>query len=124
MARSTSHPREDVPSDIDQLERIARRAPTAWRSEKALRQDGFVRIRGGLDEAAAASRLRRLTRQMQALRKKAGLTRTQVARRMGTSASAVSRMEENDPAQLTLAKLEAYARAVGADLCFSLQPGR
>jgi DNA-binding XRE family transcriptional regulator len=108
----------------DDLERIARRAPKAWRSQKALRQDGFVRIQGGLDQAAAASRLRRLTRQMQALRKKAGLTRSQVARRMGTSASTVSIMEENDPAQLTLAKLEAYARAVGADLCLSLQPGQ
>ena len=110
------------PADSASLERVARLAPKAWRSEKALVRAGFLPVRGGLREAMAASRAARLGRRMAALRKKAGLTQAQVARRMGTTASAVSRMESADSGNLTLDSLERYARAVGAEMRLSLIP--
>lgn len=106
--------------DLASSETLARHAPKAWRSDTALARAGFARVRGGLREAMSASRAARLGRRMAALRKKAGLTQAQVARRMGTTASAVSRMESVDPGNLTLESLDRYARAVGAELRLSL----
>jgi len=105
---------------LDDLEQIARQAPKSWRSISALRRAGFVRVAGGLKAAVASSRLGRLARQMFHARRRAGLTQSQVARRMGTTTSAISRMESDNPGNLTLGTLERYAAAVGADLRYSL----
>jgi transcriptional regulator with XRE-family HTH domain len=55
-------------------------------------------------------------------RKRAGLTQAQVARRMGTTASAVCRMESESPGNLTLETLDRYAGAVGAEFSLSIRP--
>jgi ribosome-binding protein aMBF1 (putative translation factor) len=109
---------------MDELERIAYHAPRAWRSEQALKRTGFKPVAGGLREAVAASRLLRLVRQMAHARRRAGLSQAQVARRMGTTASAVSRMESDSPGNLTLDTVERYAHAVGAELSLSIRPVR
>jgi len=106
------------------LEAIARRAPRAWRSENALKRAGFVTVEGGLPGALAAARLRRLARQMKRLRLQAGLTQADVARRMGTTPSAISRMESSDPGNLTLDTVGRFARAIGANLRLSLHAVR
>lgn len=49
------------------------------------------------------------------VREAAGLTQEQVARRLGTQKSAISRME-NHAEDVRLSTLRAYAQAVGADL--------
>ena len=48
-------------------------------------------------------------------REKAGLTQEQVANRLGTKKSAISRIE-NHAEDVRLSTLRAYARAVGAEL--------
>jgi DNA-binding XRE family transcriptional regulator len=102
------------------LKSIARRAPRIWRTEHDLRNAGFEPVRGGLPEVMAASRLRRLARQLVAARKRAGLTRAEVARRMGTTAAAVSQMEREHPGNVTIDALNRFARAVGAELRVAL----
>jgi DNA-binding transcriptional regulator YiaG len=111
-----------IPADLKALERIARRAPRSWRSVSALRKAGFQRVAGGLREALALARLHRLRRQMSALRKKARLSRREVARRMGTTPSVVSRLEAGNPADLTLELLERYAQAVDGEVRLALIP--
>ena len=108
------------PSDLRSREQIARHAPQAWRTEQALANAGFARVRGGLAAAVRASRMKRLSHQMAALRRQAGLTQAQVANRMGTTTSVVSRMESGNPGNLTIATLERFARAVGAELRFTM----
>lgn len=76
----------------------------------------------GFTEAYAALAERYLiARTLVAARTRAGLTQAEVARRMSTSASAVSRLEtggaEHSP---SLATLRAYAAAVGVDLQLTL----
>lgn len=56
-------------------------------------------------------------------REAAGLTQEQVARRLGTQKSAISRME-NHAEDVRLSTLRAYAKAVGADLHVSLAPAQ
>lgn len=116
--------RESSLRQMGDLNRIARRAPRAWRSERALTRAGFKTVAGDVSAALAASRLRRLVRQMAQARRSAGLTQSQVARRMGTTSSAVSRMESENPGNLTLNTLERYATAVGAELSLSIRPPR
>lgn len=48
-------------------------------------------------------------------REKAGLTQEQVANRLGTKKSAISRIE-NHAQDVRLSTLRAYAKAVGAEL--------
>lgn len=124
MRNQAYRPSVREPAGDANLESTARPAPRTWRSPKALREAGFVAVRGGLPAALAASRMRRLARQMVALRKRAGLTRAQVARRMNTTTSYVARMETDTPMNLTLATLEQFARAIGADFCLAMHPLR
>lgn len=60
-----------------------------------------------------------LLRQLAEEREKAGMSQTQVAARMNTSQSAVSRLESAE-ANPTLATLEAYAIAIGKRFRWSL----
>jgi len=55
-----------------------------------------------------------LRRKLIALRKAAGLTQEELAKRLHTSKSAISRLENvNSPVSPTLTTIEAYAEAVG-----------
>jgi predicted transcriptional regulator len=58
-----------------------------------------------------------------AARSRLGLSQTEVAARMGTSQSAVARLESGD-ADVRLSTLERYAAALGQRLEVRLQTGR
>ncbi|HTQ12246.1 MAG TPA: helix-turn-helix transcriptional regulator [Rhizomicrobium sp.] len=77
----------------------------AWKREK-LRDPAFKKEYDALEEEFA------LASELISARAKANLTQGQVARRMGTSQSAVARMESGNglPSTTSLVK---YARAVG-----------
>jgi ribosome-binding protein aMBF1 (putative translation factor) len=63
---------------------------------------------------------RQLVAELAAQRQSAGLSQTQVAARMGTSQSAVARIEAGD-ADVRASTLERYAAAVGSQLSWRLQ---
>jgi DNA-binding XRE family transcriptional regulator len=69
-----------------------------------------------------AGERRRLVAELAAQRQSAGLSQTQVAARMGTSQSAVARIEAGD-ADVRASTLERYAAAVGSHLSWRLQAG-
>lgn len=60
---------------------------------------------------AAAERRRKLLRQLVNKREQAGLSQTQVAARMGTSQSAIARLEAQSDAKESM--IDRYAAAVG-----------
>jgi DNA-binding XRE family transcriptional regulator len=71
--------------------------------------------------------LRRMSRERQRLisdlagqRQSAGLSQTEVAARMGTSQSAVARLEAGE-ADLRMSTLERYAAAIGSQLSWQMQ---
>src|SRR6202451_334177 len=75
------------------------------------------------EQAAAAARMAedrgRLIRELAEQRQAAGLSQTEVAARMGTSQSAVARLESGT-ADLRASTLERYAAAVGGQITWSL----
>lgn len=84
--------------------------------EKASKRKGF-------DEAYAALQLEyQLVSQMLKARSRAGLTQDAVAERMGTTKSAVSRLESAGKHAPSLATLKRYASAVGCELQVRLVP--
>ena len=56
-------------------------------------------------------------------REKAGLTQDQVAERLATKKSAISRIE-NSAGSIRFSTLERYARAIGCQLSLELRPPR
>ena len=62
-----------------------------------------------------AAERRRLVEDLAGLRKSAGLSQTEVAARMGTSQSAVARLESGD-ADVRASTLERYAAAIGSQI--------
>jgi len=79
--------------------------------------------RKGFAEAYAALELEfELARQMLKARSRAGLTQDAVAERMGTTKSAISRLESAGKHAPSLATLKKYAIAVGCDLQVKLVP--
>jgi transcriptional regulator with XRE-family HTH domain len=74
---------------------------------------------GGFREMS--QRRQELASDLVAARVAAGLSQTEVAARMGTSQSAVARLESGD-ADIRLSTLERYAAALGRDLGWSLRP--
>src|ERR1044071_9362815 len=104
MARANGKPATKSHA-LRELDHIARIAPKKWRTRKALREAGFQNIPGGLSDAVSASRFRRLARQMRALRQRAGLTRAQLARRMGIPVRNLTDLELKNPGELTLSVL-------------------
>jgi transcriptional regulator with XRE-family HTH domain len=72
----------------------------------------------GFKEAAA--RRHALAATLAETRGELGLSQTEVAARMGTSQSAVARLESGD-ADVRLSTLERYAAALGQQLDFRLQ---
>jgi HTH-type transcriptional regulator / antitoxin HipB len=72
----------------------------------------------GLETGYAAFKLGVLLREA---RESAGLTQAQVAERLGTKKSAISRIE-NHAADIRLSTLQKYAHAVGCDISLELRP--
>lgn len=70
---------------------------------------------------AISSRRQQLVEELVAARVGLGLSQTEVAARMGTSQSAVARLEGGD-ADMRLSTLERYAAAVGHGVSWRLQP--
>jgi len=63
---------------------------------------------------------RRLVGELAAARRSAGLSQTQIAARMGTSQSAVARLESGE-ADVRASTLERYAAAVGGQISWRLR---
>jgi len=79
--------------------------------------------RKGFAEAYAALELEyQLARQMLRARTRAGLTQDAVAERMGTTKSAISRLESAGKHAPSLTTLKRYAKAVGCELQVKLVP--
>ena len=78
-------------------------------------------LRRRADEQAArmAEERGRLVRELAGQRQAAGLSQTEVAARMGTSQSAVARLESGT-ADLRASTLERYAAAVGGQIAWKL----
>ena len=82
-----------------------------------------ARARKGFTEAYDALELEyHVTDQLLKARARAGLTQDAVAERMGTTKSAISRLESAGKHAPSLATLKRYARAVGCDLHVKLVP--
>ena len=82
-----------------------------------------ARARKGFSEANAELALDyEIASQMLAARARAGLTQDTVAERMGTTKSAVSRLESAVKHAPSLATLKRYASAVGCDIKVQLVP--
>ncbi len=84
--------------------------------KKALKKPG---VKAEYDTLASAFELKR---QMIAMRKKAGLTQEQVAECMGTTKSAVSRLEGVGKHSPSVSTLKKYAQAVGCKVEIRLVP--
>jgi ribosome-binding protein aMBF1 (putative translation factor) len=82
-------------------------------------------LRRSADEQAAqmAGERGRLVRELASRRQAAGLSQTEIAARMGTSQSAVARLESGT-ADVRASTLERYAAAVGGQITWKLSlPG-
>lgn len=84
--------------------------------KKASKRKGFKKAYEDLEEEYT------LTREMLAARSKFGLTQEAVAERMGTTKSAVSRLESAGKHAPSLTTLKKYAQAVGCRLEIRLVP--
>ena len=84
-----------------------------------------ARARKGFAQAYDALEFEyRVAEQLLKARARAGLTQDAVAERMGTTKSAISRLEAAGKHTPSLATLQRYARAVGCDLQVKLVPQR
>ena len=82
-----------------------------------------AKVRKGFTEAYNALELEyQVAGQMLKARSRAGLTQDAVAERMGTTKSAISRLESAGKHAPSLATLKRYASAVGCDLQVKLVP--
>ncbi|KAF0216084.1 MAG: helix-turn-helix domain-containing [Geobacteraceae bacterium] len=84
--------------------------------KKALKRKDFKEAYENLEEEYA------LIREMLAARSRSGLTQEAVAERMGTTKSAVSRLEAAGKHAPSLTTLKKYAQAVGCHLEIKLVP--
>lgn len=84
-----------------------------------------ARSRKGFSEAYSSLELEyQVAGQMLKARSRAGLTQDAVAERMGTTKSAISRLESAGKHAPSLATLKRYAQAVGCDLQVKLVPNK
>lgn len=65
-----------------------------------------------------------LIRELLAARKQSGMTQEAVANKIGTTKSAISRLEAGSKHALSITTLRKYAEAVGCDLVIRLEPKR
>lgn len=84
--------------------------------EKALQRKGFAGAYAALADEY------RLARELLAARTRAGLTQEQVAESMGTTKSAVSRLESAGTHSPSVSTLKRYAQAVGCKVDVRLVP--
>lgn len=84
--------------------------------KKARKRQGFSEAYDSLEEEYA------LVREMLTARSRSGLTQEAVAELMGTTKSAVSRLESAGKHAPSITTLKKYARAVGCDLEVKLVP--
>jgi transcriptional regulator with XRE-family HTH domain len=84
--------------------------------KKAKKREGFNKAYEDLKEEYA------LVREMLSARSKCGLTQEDVAKLMGTTKSAISRLESAGKHAPSLTTLKKYAHAVGCDLEIKLVP--
>jgi transcriptional regulator with XRE-family HTH domain len=84
--------------------------------KKARKREGFSEAYDSLEEEY------QLVREMLSARAKSGLTQEAVAERMGTTKSAVSRLESAGKHAPSITTLKRYAQAVGCDLQVKLVP--
>lgn len=84
--------------------------------EKALKRKGFGEAYAALADEYA------LARELLAARSRAGLTQEEVAESMGTTKSAVSRLEAVGRHSPSVTTLKKYARAVGCEIEIRLIP--
>jgi DNA-binding XRE family transcriptional regulator len=85
--------------------------------EKALKRKGFADAYDGLEGEYL------LVRELLGARMRAGLTQEEVAASMGTTKSAVSRLEGAGKHSPSVTTLKKYAQAVGCDVEIRLVPG-
>ncbi len=85
--------------------------------DKARKREGFDKAYRDLEEEYA------LVRAMLSARSKSGLTQEAVAALMGTTKSAVSRLESAGKHSPSVATLKKYARALGYRLEIKFKPG-
>jgi DNA-binding XRE family transcriptional regulator len=82
-----------------------------------------ARLRKGFSEAYEALELEyQVVGQLLKARERAGLTQDAVAERMGTTKSAISRLESAGKHAPSLSTLRRYAQAVGCDIQVKLVP--
>lgn len=87
--------------------------------EKALKKP---EVRAEYDALSAAYQMKR---QMIALRKAAGLSQAEMAEKLGTKRSNISRLESlNAASSPSLATIENYARVLGYSLRVGFEPAR
>lgn len=86
--------------------------------QKALERKGFGEAYHKLSDEY------KLVRELLAARARAGLTQEDVAKEMGTTKSAVSRLESAGRHSPSVATLKRYARAVGCNIEIRLRPTR
>ena len=84
--------------------------------EKARKREGFKKAYDDLEEEYA------LVREMLAARSRVGLSQEAVAERMGTTKSAISRLEGSGKHAPSLTTLKKYAHAVGCHLEIKFVP--
>jgi DNA-binding XRE family transcriptional regulator len=84
--------------------------------KKALERKGFAEAYEGLEDEY------KLVRELLAARVSAGLTQEQVAASMGTTKSAISRLEGTGAHSPSVSTLKKYAKAVGCDVEIRLVP--
>lgn len=70
-----------------------------------------------------AGRRRQLVKELVEARQERGLSQTEIAARMGTSQSAVARLERGD-LDVRMSTLERYAAAVGRTVDWSIRPNQ
>jgi DNA-binding XRE family transcriptional regulator len=83
---------------------------------RALKREGFSEAYEGIEEEY------RLARELLAARAHAGLTQEEVATCMGTTKSAVSRLESTGRHSPSVTTLRKYAKAVGCEVEIRLIP--
>jgi DNA-binding XRE family transcriptional regulator len=84
--------------------------------KKALKRKGFEEAYAGLEDEY------RLIRELLEARSRAGLTQEEVAESMGTTKSAVSRLESAGKHSPSVGTLKKYAHAVGCEVEIRLVP--
>lgn len=85
--------------------------------------DDFLREEGLLDEATAIAVKRYVAFELQRMMTVQDITKSEMARRMGTSRSALDRLLDPNNASVTLQTLQSAARALGGRLKIELEFG-